>query len=103
MKNQLFSRMAKKESLCQHLLRQSEGREQKDALRLLDEIVGDGNVGLRTSCLWRQRLGEQTQIVSVNAIYMIVKKAFKPEPLQLRTPTPQLCYDPKLTDCLLTG
>lgn len=84
--------------LWQDLLRQSKGRERKDALRLLDEIVRDGNAGLCEEALSLAAENGRTDPDSIRqCYYMIAKKEFRPEPLQLRTPTPQLHYDPKLT------
>lgn len=84
--------------LWQELLRQSKGRERKDALRLLDEIVRDGNSELCEDVLSLAAENGRTDPDSIRqCYYMIAKKEFRPEPLQLRTPTPQLHYDPKLT------
>lgn len=84
--------------LWQELLRQSKGRERKDALRLLAEIVRDGNSELCEDVLSLASENGRTDPDSIRqCYYMIAKKEFRPEPLQLRTPTPQLHYDPKLT------
>lgn len=84
--------------LWQDLLRQSKGRERKDALRLLDEIVRDGNAGLCEDALSLAAENGRTDPDSIRqCYYMIAKKEFRPEPLLLKTPTPQLHYDPKLT------
>ena len=75
--------------LWQDLLRQSKGRERKDVLRLLDEIVRDGNAGLCEDALsLAAENGRADPDCIRRCYYVIAKKKFRPEPLQLRTPTP---------------
>ena len=82
----------------QELLTQSRGRERKGALRLLEEIVGNGNAGLCEDALALAAENGRTDPDSVRqCYYMIAKKEFRPKPLELRTSAPQLRYNPNLT------
>ena len=84
--------------LWQDLLRAAKGRERKDALRLLGEMVRDGNAGICEDVLSLAAENGRTDPDSIRqCYYLITKKEFRPEPIQLRTPTPQLHYDPNLT------
>lgn len=84
--------------LWQELLLQSKGRERKDALRLLEEIVQDGNTSVCEDVL---ELASRNGRIDPDSIrqcyYMITKKEFRPAPLKLRTTTPELHYMPNLT------
>lgn len=83
--------------LWQELLVQSKGRERKDALRLLEEIVRDGNAGLCEDVLvLAAENGRSDPDSARQCYYMIAKKEFRPEPLKLQVPTPQLHYVPNL-------
>ena len=82
----------------QELLAQSRGRERKGALRLLDEIVRDGNAPLCEDALSMAAENGRTDPDSIRqCYYMIAKKEFRPKPLELRASTPKLRYDPNLT------
>ena len=82
----------------QELLAQSRGRERKGALRLLEEIVGNGNAGLCEDALALAAENGRSDPDSVRqCYYMIAKKEFRPKPLELRTSAPQLRYNPNLT------
>lgn len=82
----------------QILLAQSGGRERKGALQLLNEIVKDGNAGLCEDALSMAAENGRTDPDSIRqCYYMIAKKEFRPEPLVLQTPAPQLHYHPNLT------
>ncbi len=82
----------------QELLAQSRGRERKGALRLLDEIVRDGNAPLCEDALSMAAENGRTDPDSIRqCYYMITRKEFRPEPLELRASTPKLRYDPNLT------
>ena len=82
----------------QELLAQSRGRERKGALRLLDEIVRDGNAPLCEDALSLAAENGRTDPDSIRQFYyMIAKKEFRPKPLELRASTPKLRYDPNLT------
>ena len=82
----------------QELLAQSRGRERKGALRLLDEIVRDGNAPLCEDALSMATENGRTDPDSIRqCYYMIAKKEFRPKPLELRDSTPKLRYDPNLT------
>ena len=82
----------------QELLAQSGRRERKGVLRLLDEIVRDGNAPLCEDALSLAAENGRTDPDSIRqCYYMIAKKEFRPEPLKLQTSAPQLRYDPNLT------
>lgn len=82
----------------QELLAQSRGRERKGALRLLDEIVRDGNAPLCEDALSMAAENGRTDPDSIRqCYYMIAKKEFRPKPLELRASTPKLRYAPNLT------
>lgn len=82
----------------QELLAQSRGQERKGALRLLEEIVRDGNASLCEDALSLAAENGRTDPDSIRqCYYMIAKKEFRPRPLELRAPTPKLRYDPNLT------
>lgn len=82
----------------QELLAQSRGQERKGALRLLDEIVRDGNAPLCEDALSMAAENGRTDPDSIRqCYYMIAKKEFRPKPLELRASTPKLRYDPNLT------
>lgn len=81
----------------QALLAQSSGRERKGALQLLNEIVKDGNASLCEDALSLAAENGRTDPDSIRqCYYMIAKKEFRPKPLELRTPSPQLHYHPNL-------
>ena len=82
----------------QEFLVQSRGRERKGALRLLDEIVRDGNAPLCEDVLSMAAENGRTDPDSIRqCYYMIARKEFRPKPLELRASTPKLRYDPNLT------
>ena len=73
----------------QELLAQSRGRERKGALRLLDEIVRDGNAPLCEDALSMAAENGRTNPDSIRqCYYMIARKEFRPKPLELRASTP---------------
>lgn len=80
------------------LLARSKGRERKGALQLLSEIVNDGNAGLCEEALAMAVENGRTDPDSVRqCYYMIARKEFRPEPLELKGTSPRLNYDPSLT------
>ena len=84
--------------LWRELLAQSRGRERKDALRLLDEIVRDGNAEFCEDTVSLAAENGRTDPDSIRqCYYMLSRREFRPEPLKLRTPTPSLHYNPSLT------
>lgn len=84
--------------LWQELLQCSEGRARKDALRLLEEIVQDGNAALCEDVIELATENGRTDADSIRqCYYMIAKKEFRPAPLKLRTETPELHYTPNLS------
>ena len=85
---------------------QAKGRERKNALRLLEEIVQDGNADLSEEALCLAAENGRTDADSIRqCYYMIAKKEFRPEPLKLRGAALQLHYNPNLAayDCLTGG
>ena len=90
----------------QGLLARSKGRERKDALQLLSEIVADGNVELCDEALALAAENGRTDPDSIRqCYYMIARKEFRPDPLKLKRAGPQLGYNPNLTayDGLMGG
>ena len=84
--------------LWRDLLAQSRGRERKDALRLLDEIVRDGNAEFCEDAVSLAAENGRTDPDSIRqCYYMLFRREFRPEPLKFRTPTPALHYNPNLT------
>ena len=84
--------------LWRELLAQSRGRERKDALRLLDEIVRDGNAEFCEDAVSLAAENGRTDPDSIRqCYYMLSRREFRPEPLKFRTPTPSLHYNPNLT------
>ena len=82
----------------QELLARSKGRERKGVLRLLDEIVRDGNALLCEEALSLASENGRTDPDSIRqCYYMISRKEFRPKPLKLQASTPRLGYDPNLT------
>ena len=85
-------------SSWQALLERSRGKERKNALQLLHEIVQDGNAELSEEALSLAAENGRTDPDSVRqCYYMIARKEFRPAPLKLRVSAPQLHYDPNLT------
>ena len=90
-----FQRMPER---WQGLLAQAKGQERKSALRLLSEMVRDGNAGLCDEALALAAENGRTDSDSIRqCYYMIARKEFRPEPLELKIPAPKLGYDPNLT------
>ena len=68
----------------QSLLEQASGKERKNALQLLSEIVSDGNVSLCDDALELAGENGRTDVDSLRqCYYMIAKKEYRPNPLQL--------------------
>lgn len=84
--------------LWQQHLAQTQGKERKTALQLLNEIVSDGNAPLSVDALMLARENGRTDTDSLRqCYYMIAKKEYRPEPLDLLTSTPALNYNPNLS------
>lgn len=82
----------------QGLLAQARGQERKSALRLLSEMVRDGNAQLCDEALALAAENGRTDPDSIRqCYYMIARKEFRPEPLELKASTPKLGYNPSLT------
>lgn len=81
----------------QDILSQSKGKERKSALRLLSEIIEDGNAEL---CEEAVALAEENGRRDADSIrqcyYLISKKEFRPMPLELDNNTPNINYSPNL-------
>ena len=89
----------------QAYLSSTQGKERKDALRLLKEIVSDGNAELCDDALELASENGRTDADSLRqCYYMIAKKEYRPDPLALGT-TPILNYHPNLSayDGLMGG
>jgi transposase len=81
------------------------GKERKNALQLLNEIVTDGNAGLCDDALELASENGRTDSDSLRqCYYMIAKKEYRPDPLRLGS-TPVLNYHPNLSayDGLMGG
>ena len=89
----------------QALLAQSSGRERKDALKLLSEIVSDGNAALCDDALELAGENGRTDADSLRqCYYMVAKKEYRPDPLKLPG-SPDWHYNPNLSayDGLMGG
>ena len=89
----------------QTYLASTQGKERKNALQLLSEIVNDGNVDLCDDALELAAQNGRTDTDSLRqCYYMVAKKEYRPDPLQL-TSGPMLNYDPNLSiyDGLMGG
>ena len=83
----------------------SQGKERKNALQLLEEMVKDGNVALCDDALQLAMENGRTDTDSVRqCYYLIARKEYRPEPLVLHNP-PVMNYNPNLTayDSLMGG
>lgn len=81
-----------KELLCK-----AQGKERRSALQLLSEIVQDGNEKLCEDAIVLAKENGRTDSDSIRqCYYMIARKEFRPEPLRLRSETPELNYNPDL-------
>lgn len=90
----------------QAYLRPLKSRERKSALRLLDEIVRDGNDALCVDALALAAENGRTDTDSIRqCYYMIARKEFRPDPLKLVSSAPALDYHPDLSayDGLMGG
>ena len=90
----------------QKLLSQSQGKERRSALQLLSEIVKDGNAGLCEEALTMAGENGRTDADSIRqCYYMISKREFHPQPLELQADAPELNYNPNLSayDGLMGG
>ena len=86
-------------------LEESQGKERKNALQLLEEMVKDGNAALCDDALQLAMENGRTDADSVRqCYYLIAKKEYRPEPLVLHDP-PVMNYNPNLTayDSLMGG
>lgn len=93
-------------ALWQQHLRCAQGAERKHALRLLKEIVRDGNASLSDQVLELARKHGRTDADSVRQCYYILaKQEFNPKPLTLVCDAPVLNYQPNLSayDGLMGG
>lgn len=89
----------------QSYLKQTSGKERKNALQLLKEIVTDGNAALCNDALELAGENGRTDSDSLRqCYYMIARKEYRPDPLNLQN-TPRLDYNPNLTayDGLMGG
>ena len=89
----------------QEYLASTAGKERKNALQLLNEIVTDGNSALCDDALELAAENGRTDADSLRqCYYMIAKKEYRPDPLRLGA-APVLNYDPNLSvyDGLMGG
>lgn len=89
----------------QTYLASTQGKERKNALQLLSEIVNDGNANLCDDALELAAQNGRTDTDSLRqCYYMVAKKEYRPDPLQL-TSGPMLNYNPNLSiyDGLMGG
>ena len=89
----------------QTYLASTQGKERKNALQLLSEIVNDGNADLCDDALELAAQNGRTDTDSLRqCYYMVAKKEYRPDPLQL-TSGPMLNYNPDLSiyDGLMGG
>ena len=89
----------------QTYLASTQGKERKNALQLLSEIVNDGNADLCDDALELAAQNGRTDTDSLRqCYYMVAKKEYRPDPLQL-TSGPILNYNPNLSiyDGLMGG
>jgi transposase len=90
----------------QQHLEQSRGKDRKNALQLLQEIVRDGNAALCNDVLELAGVNGRTDADSMRqCYYMIAKKEYRPEPLKMISDAPALNYNPNLSayDGLMVG
>ena len=83
----------------------SQGKERKNALQLLEEMVKDGNAALCDDALQLAMENGRTDTDSVRqCYYLIARKEYRPEPLALHNP-PVMNYNPNLSayDSLMGG
>lgn len=89
----------------QVFLKQNHGKERKNALQLLNEIVTDGNASLCEDALTLAEENGRTDADSIRqCYYLIAKKEYRPDPLKLGA-APMLNYNPNLSvyDGLMGG
>ena len=89
----------------QKYLASTSGRERKSALQLLNEIVTEGNAELCNDALELASENGRADVDSLRqCYYMIAKKEYRPDPLQL-TSAPVMNYNPNLSayDGLMGG
>ena len=89
----------------QTYLASTQGKERKNALQLLSEIVNDGNADLCDDALELAAQNGRTDTDSLRqCYYMVAKKEYRPDPLQF-TSGPMLNYNPNLSiyDGLMGG
>ena len=78
-------------------LENSRGKERKSALRLLEEMVKDGNAALCDDALQLAMENGRADADSVRqCYYLIAKKEYRPAPMVLRD-SPVMNYNPNLT------
>ena len=93
-------------ALWQNHLKQTKGKDRKSALFLLDEMIADGNAGFCDDVLELAYENGRTDADSIRqCYYMIARKEFRPNPLQLGVNAPVLNYSPNLSayDGLMGG
>ena len=90
----------------QEYLRQTEGKERRNVLQLLNDMVSDGNAGLCEEVFASSVSGRRLDSDGLRACYYILsKKDSRPSALDLLSDPPVLNYTPDLSsyDSLLAG
>ena len=82
----------------QEYLSQTKGQERRNALKLLDDIVRDGNAEYCVDILVLARQNGRSDIDSIKqCYYSLLKEDRTPEPLNLLSQVPELNYNPNLS------
>lgn len=90
----------------QDYLTQTKGRERRNALQLLEDIVRDGNADCCEDILTLSQQSGKSDVESVKqCYYSLLKEDKTPEPLKLLSPMPMFNYAPDLSvyDGLIGG
>lgn len=79
-------------------LRETKGKDRRDALSLLSEMIDDGNADITADILTLSQENGRTDTDSIRqAYYALVKDRKPPEPLALLSDVPKLHYSPDLS------
>ena len=79
-------------------LKETKGKDRRDALSLLSEMIDDGNADITADILTLSQENGRTDTDSIRqAYYALVKDRKPPEPLALLSDVPKLHYSPDLS------
>lgn len=85
--------------LWQQHLKQCHGKERKNTLQLLNEMVNDGNADLCEDAMILANKNGRIDVESIRqCYYTIARKEHWPKPLEIRNKVPELNYNPNLSD-----